>query len=424
MEEATSIVMSVWFLIGAAMVFFMQAGFAMVEAGFTRAKNAANIIMKNVMDFCVGTIVFLLIGFPIMCAEDYVAGLIGVPNLGVFTSWAEFDYSGFVFNLVFCATAATIVSGAMAERTKFSAYLIYSAVISAVLYPIEAGWVWNANGWLAQMGYIDFAGSTAIHMVGGTAALIGAAFLGPRLGKYTKDAKGRIHSNTIPGHSITLGALGVFILWFGWYGFNGAAAGDPTQLGWILLTTTVAAALGAFAAMVYSWIKDGKPDVTLTLNGALGGLVAITAGCANLDAFGALVAGVVGGVIVCVASEVVDKVFHIDDAVGAFAVHGAAGLWGGLAVGLFSVEGGLFYSWTPDLFITQLIGAFAILGYTVVVMTALFAILKATIGIRVPADEEELGLDLQEHGLPSSYADFVLASSVTITEPEGNRILS
>ncbi|MDR1711567.1 MAG: ammonium transporter [Propionibacteriaceae bacterium] len=423
-EDAIGITMSVWFLIGAAMVFFMQAGFAMVESGFTRAKNAGNIIMKNIMDFSVGTVVFLLIGFPIMCAEDYIAGLVGMPNLGVFTDWADFDYANFVFNLVFCATAATIVSGAMAERTKFSAYLIYSAVISAFLYPIEAGWVWNGSGWLAQLGYIDFAGSTAIHMVGGVAGLIGAFFLGPRIGKYAINDHGEKVARAIPGHSITLGALGVFILWFGWYGFNGAAAGSPSELGWILLTTTVAAAFGAFAAMMVTWIKDGKPDVSLTLNGALGGLVGITAPCANVNALGAAIIGLVAGVIVVAAVEITDKKAHIDDPVGAFAVHGAAGLWGGLAVGLFALPsgepgaedyfaGGLLITGSVDQLIVQFIGAVAILAYTVIVMGALFGILKVTIGLRVPPQEEIQGLDLMEHGLVSSYADFLLTPDTT-----------
>ena len=254
----------VWFLMGAALVFFMQCGFAMVETGFTRAKNAGNIIMKNLMDFCIGTVVFSLLGFGLMMSEDYIAGFIGIPNLNMFTDWANFDWNNFVFQLVFCATAATIVSGAMAERTKFSTYCIYSAVISLFVYPVEAGWVWNysgpdgeALGWLAKLGYVDFAGSTVIHMVGGVSALIGASMLGARIGKYGKNGK----VNAIPGHSITLGALGVFILWFGWYGFNGAAAGDGAFLGQIFLTTTVAPAVATVTTMIFTWIKNGKPDV-------------------------------------------------------------------------------------------------------------------------------------------------------------------
>ncbi|MGN0502430.1 MAG: ammonium transporter, partial [Ruminococcus sp.] len=264
----------VWFLMGAALVFFMQCGFAMVETGFTRAKNAGNIIMKNLMDFCIGTVVFSLLGFGLMMSEDYIAGFIGIPNLNMFTDWANFDWNNFVFQLVFCATAATIVSGAMAERTKFSTYCIYSAVISLFVYPVEAGWVWNSQGWLCQMGYIDFAGSTVIHMVGGVSALIGASMLGARIGKYGKNGK----VNAIPGHSITLGALGVFILWFGWYGFNGAAAADGAYLGQIFLTTTVAPAVATVTTMVFTWIKNGKPDVSMCLNASLAGLVGVTAG--------------------------------------------------------------------------------------------------------------------------------------------------
>jgi Amt family ammonium transporter len=421
-EIAQGGVFPVWFLIGAALVFFMQGGFAMVETGFTRAKNAGNIIMKNLMDFCIGTVMFVLLGFSLMCAENYAFGLIGVPNFQIFTDFANFDFSGFVFNLVFCATAATIVSGAMAERTKFSAYCLYSAVISLVVYPIEAGWVWNAQGWLAQKGYIDFAGSSAIHMVGGITSFIGAAILGPRIGKYVADKKsGKKTSRAIPGHSITLGALGCFILWFGWYGFNGAAASDVSQLGSIFLTTTLAPGFATVVTMCYTWIKNGKPDVSMSLNGSLAGLVAITAGCANVNALGAIIIGVVAGILVVVAVEFIDMKLHVDDPVGAIAVHGVNGVWGTIAVGLFattSVPGGetngLFYGGGAAQLGTQLIGILAIAAWTAVTMFIVFKIIKATNGLRVSAEDEIMGLDLPEHGLASSYAGFLMAPPETV----------
>lgn len=399
----------VWFLMGAALVFFMQCGFAMVETGFTRAKNAGNIIMKNLMDFCIGTVVFSLLGFGLMMSEDYVAGFIGIPNLNMFTDWANFDWNNFVFQLVFCATAATIVSGAMAERTKFSTYCIYSAVISLFVYPVEAGWVWNSQGWLCQMGYIDFAGSTVIHMVGGVSALIGASMLGARIGKYGKNGK----VNAIPGHSITLGALGVFILWFGWYGFNGAAAADGAYLGQIFLTTTVAPAVATVTTMIFTWIKNGKPDVSMCLNGSLAGLVGVTAGCADVDALGAAIIGLVSGILIVVAVEFVDIKLKIDDPVGAFGVHGVNGIWGGLAVGLFATgkgqDGvtGLFYGGGFTQLGIQALGVVAIIGWTVVCMSIVFFVLKKTIGLRVSKDEEMKGLDVTEHGLISAYADFM-----------------
>ena len=406
----------VWFLMGAALVFFMQCGFAMVETGFTRAKNAGNIIMKNLMDFCIGTVVFSLLGFGLMMSEDYIAGFIGIPNLNMFTDWANFDWNNFVFQLVFCATAATIVSGAMAERTKFSTYCIYSAVISLFVYPVEAGWVWNysgpdgeALGWLAKLGYVDFAGSTVIHMVGGVSALIGASMLGARIGKYGKNGK----VNAIPGHSITLGALGVFILWFGWYGFNGAAAADGAYLGQIFLTTTVAPAVATVTTMIFTWIKNGKPDVSMCLNGSLAGLVGVTAGCADVDALGAAIIGLVSGILIVVAVEFVDIKLKIDDPVGAFGVHGVNGIWGGLAVGLFATgkgqDGvtGLFYGGGFNQLGIQALGVVAIIGWTVVCMSIVFFVLKKTIGLRVTKDEEMKGLDITEHGLISAYADFM-----------------
>ncbi len=408
-------VFGVWFLVGAALVFFMQCGFAMVETGFTRAKNAGNIIMKNLMDFCIGSIMFVVLGFGLMMGEECLGGLIGMPTLGLLTDYEgnAANWSSFVFNLVFCATAATIVSGAMAERTKFSAYCIYSAVISAVVYPIEAGWIWNPEGWLAVRGFHDFAGSTAIHMVGGIAALIGAIFLGPRIGKYSVDKKtGRKKAKAIPGHSLTLGALGCFILWFGWYGFNGAAATSVDGLASIFLTTTLSPAVATVVTMIFTWVKDGKPDVSMSLNASLAGLVAITAPCDCVDAFGSIIIGAVSGILVVVAVEVIDKKLHIDDPVGAVAVHMANGIWGTIAVGLFStgadgVGKGLFYGGGFAQLGIQLLGFVCVAAWTVVTMIITFALIKKLHGLRVTPEEEIKGLDATEHNLPSAYADFM-----------------
>ena len=418
-ETVTSEVFGVWFLIGAAFVFFMQAGFAMVETGFTRAKNAGNIIMKNLMDFCIGTVVFVLLGFSLMMAEDYLFGVIGIPNLEIFTDFNGFIHenaSSFVFNLVFCATAATIVSGAMAERTKFVSYCIYSGVISLFVYPVEAGWIWNSQGWLAQLGFHDFAGSAAIHSVGGITALIGAIMVGPRLGKYVKNKAGKVTKiNAIPGHSITLGALGCFILWFGWYGFNGAAAWDMSSLASIFLTTTIAPAVATCTTMLFTWVKNGKPDVSMCLNAALAGLVGITAGCDALDAIGSVVVGIVSGILVVAAVEFLDLKLHVDDPVGAVGVHLANGVWGTLAVGLLASPqapaglNGLFYTGSPKLFGIQLLGIAAVLAWTGVTMTIAFLIIKKTVGLRVSPEEEMKGLDSTEHGLPNAYADFAPA---------------
>ena len=419
-ESATSEVFGVWFLIGAALVFFMQAGFAMVETGFTRAKNAGNIIMKNLMDFCIGTVVFVLLGFSLMMAEDYAFGLVGVPNLEILTDFGAFLKGGnapsFVFNLVFCATAATIVSGSMAERTKFVSYCIYSGVISLFVYPIEAGWVWNAQGWLAQLGFHDFAGSAAIHAVGGITALIGAIMVGPRLGKYVKDQTGKVKKvNAIPGHSITLGALGCFILWFGWYGFNGAAAWDGNSLASIFVTTTIAPAVATCTTMLYTWIKNGKPDVSMCLNGSLAGLVGVTAGCDAVDALGSAIIGIVSGILVVVVVETLDLKLHIDDPVGAVGVHLANGVWGTLAVGLLANPAapagleGLLYTGSFRLLGIQTLGIIAILAWTAVTMILTFLIIRKTVGLRVSKEEEIKGLDRTEHGLPSAYADFVPA---------------
>lgn len=406
--------MSVWYLLGAVLVFFMQCGFAMVETGFTRAKNAGNIIMKNLMDFCIGTVVFFVLGYGIMNSENYFFGLIGRPEYQMFTDFANFDWSNFFFQLVFCATAATIVSGAMAERTKFSTYCIYSAVISAIVYPIEAGWVWNSAGWLAKLGYVDFAGSSVIHMVGGIASVIGAAMLGPRIGKYTKGKDGKVVVNAFPGHSLTLGALGCFILWFAWYGFNGAAASDPTQLAQILGTTTIAPAVATFACMIFTWIRNGAPDVSMCLNASLAGLVGITAGCANVDAVGATIIGLVDGILVVIAVEFIDQKLKIDDPVGAVAVHGCNGLWGTVAVGFFDYNNGVFYGGGFHQLGVQVLGVVCIAAYTAVAMTIVFTILKHTIGLRVSAEEEIMGLDIAEHDLASAYADFLPISATTM----------
>lgn len=419
-ETVTGEAFGIWFLIGAALVFFMQAGFAMVETGFTRAKNAGNIIMKNLMDFCIGTVVFVLLGFSLMMSKDYILGIFGMPNLQILTNFGEFLKGGnapsFVFNLVFCATAATIVSGSMAERTKFVSYCIYSAVISLFVYPIEAGWVWNSQGWLAKLGFHDFAGSAAIHAVGGITALIGAIMVGPRLGKYVKDKAGKVKKvNAIPGHSITLGALGCFILWFGWYGFNGAAAWDGNSLASIFVTTTIAPAVATCVTMLFTWIKNGKPDVSMCLNGALAGLVGITAGCDALDALGAVIVGIVSGILVVVVVELLDLKLHIDDPVGAVGVHFANGVWGTIAVGLLANPDapagleGLFYTGSFKLLGIQILGIIAILAWTAAAMTLTFFIIKKTIGLRVSKEEEIKGLDSTEHGLPSAYADFVPA---------------
>lgn len=423
LSAVSSEVFSVWFLIGAALVFWMQAGFAMVEAGFTRAKNTGNIIMKNLMDFCIGTVVFILIGFSLLLGEDLV-GLIGKPGFDIFTGYADFDWSNFVFNLVFCATTATIVSGAMAERTKFLSYCIYSAVISALIYPIEAHWIWG-GGWLSQLGFHDFAGSCAIHMVGGISALIGAALLGPRIGKYTKDESGKIIKvNAFPGHNITIGALGVFILWLGWYGFNGAAATSVEQLGSIFVTTTIAPAIATVVCMIFTWIKYGKPDVSMCLNASLAGLVAITAGCDVTDAFGAIVIGAVSGVLVVFGVWLLDYKLRVDDPVGAVAVHCLNGIWGTLAVGLFATTSapgndsytGLFYGGGFHLFGLQLLGFVSVAAWTAVTITITFLIIKATIGLRVTEEEEIVGLDPTEHGLASAYSGFsIMDISNTMT---------
>lgn len=378
--------------------------------------------MKNLMDFCIGTVVFILIGFGLLMGED-LFGLIGKPGFDLFTAYAEFDFSSFVFNLVFCATTATIVSGAMAERTKFLSYCIYSAIISALIYPIEAHWIWG-GGWLAQIGFHDFAGSCAIHMVGGISALIGAKILGPRIGKFKKDKDGKVVKvNAFPGHNIALGSLGVFILWLGWYGFNGAAATSIEQLGSIFLTTTIAPAVATVVCMIFTWIKYGKPDVSMCLNASLAGLVAITAPCDVTDAFGAIVIGAVAGLLVVFGVWLLDYVLHIDDPVGAVAVHCMNGIWGTLAVGLFATDTapgygianasgeiltGLFCGGGFELLGLQILGVISVAAWTAVTITVTFLVIKAVIGLRVDREEEMTGLDVTEHGLPSAYAGFAM----------------
>ena len=412
----------VWFLIGAALVFWMQAGFAMVEAGFARAKNAGNILMKNLMDFCIGTVVFILIGFGLFLGEDMV-GIIGKPGFDIFTNYASFDWSNFVFNLVFCATTATIVSGSMAERTKFLSYCVYSAVISAVIYPIEAHWTWG-GGFLSQMGFHDFAGSNCIHMVGGISALIGAAILGPRIGKFERDKDGKVTKvNAFPGHNLVAASLGVFILWLGWYGFNGAACTSIDQLGSVFVTTTIAPALATVTCMIFTWVKYGKPDVSMCLNASLAGLVAITAPCDVTDAFGSIIIGIVAGLLVCFGVWFLDYKLHIDDPVGAVAVHCLNGIWGTIAVGLFATNTapgysiadsagnelvGLFYGGGFKLLGLQFIGMICTAAWTAVTITITFLAIKKIMGLRVTEEEEILGLDSTEHGLASAYSGFAI----------------
>ncbi len=423
MDEIMSVlneqVFGVWFLIGAALVFWMQAGFAMCEAGFTRAKNSGNIIMKNLMDFCIGTVMWFICGASIMLGENMLGGFSGRFTFDVFTNFENFDFSGFVFNLVFCATTATIVSGSMAERTRFSAYCVYSAVISALIYPIEAHWTWG-GGFLAQWGFHDYAGSNCIHMVGGICALIGAWMLGPRIGKFTRDKNGKIIKvNAFPGHNLVVAALGVFILWFGWYGFNGAAATDIPTLGAVFLTTTVAPAVATVTCMIFTWVKYGKPDVSMCLNASLAGLVAITAPCDVTDCLGAAIIGLVAGLLVVFGVWFTDNVVHVDDPVGAVAVHMMNGIWGTIAVGLFATKTapgfavagigeGLFYGGGMSQLIKQLGGMFVTIVWTVITIIIAYSIIKKTIGLRVSEEEEITGLDATEHGLASAYSGFAI----------------
>ncbi|MCR5700842.1 MAG: ammonium transporter [Lachnospiraceae bacterium] len=421
---------AVWFLIGAALVFWMQAGFAMVESGFARAKNAGNILMKNLMDFCIGCCVFILIGFGFLLGED-VMGFIGKPGFDIFTAYQSFDWSNFIFNLVFCATTATIVSGAMAERTKFLSYCVYSGVISALIYPIEAHWIWG-GGWLAQLGFHDFAGSCAIHMVGGISALIGAKMVGPRIGKFEKKDGKIVKVNAFPGHNIVIGALGVFILWLGWYGFNGAACTSVDQLASVFVTTTIAPSVATVVCMVFTWVKYGKPDVSMCLNASLAGLVAITAPCDVTDATGAIIIGAVAGLLVVFGVWLLDYKFHIDDPVGAVAVHCMNGIWGTIATGLFATTTapgndeltGLFYGGGFKLLGIQFLGFVSVAAWTTVTMIIVFAIIKAIFGLRVSEEEEIEGLDLTEHGLASAYAGFAIMdiNSATMSANENTNL--
>lgn len=399
MENTTLLLNVIWTMLAAILVYFMQAGFALVETGFTRAKNAGNICMKNMMDFVLGTLFYFILGFPLMFGGN-VAGLFG--NSGFFNPYSLADGNGLfnglpiavfmIFQTVFCATSATIVSGAMAERTKFSSYLVYSAAISVIIYPITGHWIWG-GGWLADMGFHDFAGSTAVHMVGGVCALVGAKIVGPRIGKYNEDGT----ANAIPGHNIPLGALGVFILWFCWFGFNcGSTTAATTTLGNIAMTTNLAAAASTLATLLFTWVRYGKPDVSMTLNGSLAGLVAITAGCDVVTPYEAIIIGAIAGFAVVLAIEFIDKKAKIDDPVGAVGVHGFCGLLGTLLTGIFG-EGCNF--------LTQLVGVASVLVYTSIAAFIIFTLLKKTIGLRVSDQEQLDGLDLHEHGM-NSYSGF------------------
>ncbi len=410
---------TVWVLFGAVLVFFMQAGFAMVEAGMTRAKNAGNIVMKNLMDFAIGSVAYWLVGFGIMFGVSTAGGFIGGTE-GIFLGQSMASIPGqippmafFIFQTVFCATAATIVSGAMAERTKFSAYCIYSLVISLVIYPISGHWIWG-GGWLSQMGFHDFAGSTAVHMVGGVAALVGAAILGPRLGKYGKDGKPK----AILGHNLTLAALGVFILWFSWFGFNGASTlgmeGQESLVGTIFVNTNISAAVAAIAVMMITWVRYKKPDVSMTLNGALAGLVGITAGCDAVSPVGAALIGLISGTAVVFAVEFIDQKLKVDDPVGAISVHGVCGTLGTLCVGLFSTKEGLFYTGNASFLGIQALGVLSVAAWVAGTMVITFLLIKKTMGLRVTSQEEVEGLDIHEHGLQTSYADFM-----PMVTPEG-----
>lgn len=410
LQDIISAVDVFWLFFGAVLVFLMQAGFAMVEAGFTRAKNAGNIIMKNLMDFCLGSLLYWIIGFGLMFGKS-IGGFIGIPEAVMNGAAAAetVDYTKLFFQTVFCATAATIVSGAMAERTRFKSYLIYSAVISLIIYPVAGHWVWG-GGWLQNLGFHDFAGSCIVHSCGGTLALIGAAILGPRIGKYSKNGK----INPIPGHNIVIGALGVFLLWMGWFGFNPASSGALSDGAYLVaakvfITTNLAACAAAISAMLYTWIRYGKPDVSITLNGVLGGLVAITAGCDVVSPLGAVIIGILAGILMTVVIEVLDQKIKIDDPVGAVGVHFACGIFGTLCVGLFACDGdylGLFYGGGLKLLGIQFLGQISVFAWTAVLGIILFNILKATVGLRASKEEETKGLDITEHGLVSAYADF------------------
>lgn len=431
-----SSVNTIWVLLGAALVFFMQAGFSLCEAGFTRAKNTGNILMKNLMDFCIGTPCFWLVGFGVMFGT-------GTALFGWFDPMIMKDYSSVlpdgvplwayaIFQTVFCATSATIVSGSMAERTKFSAYCIYSAAISLLIYPISGHWIWG-GGWLSELGFHDFAGSTTVHMVGGVCACIGAAILGPRIGKYGKDGKPR----AILGHNMTAAALGVFILWFCWFGFNGASTvgmdsdSQVTRAGLVFFNTNLAAACACVATLIFTWIRYGKPDVSMTYNAALAGLVGITAGCDTVSPVGAAIMGLIFGIVMVLAVEFFDKVAKIDDPVGAISVHGVCGALGTILLGFFSTGGvaeadgtlpvmqGLFYGGGFKFLGVQLLGVCSVILYVGIVITIVFQILKHTIGLRASAEDEITGLDVSEHGLLTAYAGFAMEPDTTAADYYG-----
>ena len=428
-----SSVNTIWVLFGTALVFFMQAGFSLCEAGFIRAKNTGNILMKNLMDFCIGTPAFWLVGFRLMFGKG--SGIIGSFDPLIRGEYSQALPSGVplwafaIFQTVFCATSATIVSGAMAERTKFSAYCIYSAAISLLIYPVSGHWIWG-GGWLSQMGFHDFAGSTAVHMVGGICAMIGAKILGPRIGKYDKNGK----PQAILGHNLTFAALGVFILWFCWFGFNGASTVgmDSDALietaGRVFFNTNLAAAVACCAALIFTWIRYKKPDVSMTYNAALAGLVGITAGCDAVDAVGAAVIGVVCGILIVLAIEFFDKIAKIDDPVGAVSVHCVCGAAGTVLTGLFATgettEAGLFYGGGAHFLGIQVLGVLAVAAYVAVVITIVFLAIKHTIGLRVKPEEELAGLDVSEHGLFTAYAGFSMLPDTIAEDVDTNTVFA
>ena len=428
-----SSVNTIWVLFGTALVFFMQAGFSLCEAGFTRAKNTGNILMKNLMDFCIGTPAFWLVGFGLMFGKG--SGIIGSFDPLIRGEYSQALPSGVplwafaIFQTVFCATSATIVSGAMAERTKFSAYCIYSAAISLLIYPVSGHWIWG-GGWLSQMGFHDFAGSTAVHMVGGICAMIGAKILGPRIGKYDKNGK----PQAILGHNLTFAALGVFILWFCWFGFNGASTVgmDSDALietaGRVFFNTNLAAAVACCAALIFTWIRYKKPDVSMTYNAALAGLVGITAGCDAVDAVGAAVIGVVCGILIVLAIEFFDKIAKIDEPVGAVSVHCVCGAAGTVLTGLFATgettEAGLFYGGGAHFLGIQVLGVLAVAAYVAVVITIVFLAIKHTIGLRVKPEEELAGLDVSEHGLFTAYAGFSMLPDTIAEDVDTNTVFA
>ena len=414
-EEVTLNLNIVWTCLAAFLVFFMQAGFAMVEAGFTRAKNAINIMMKNLMDFSIGTLAFFLVGFGLMFGAT--KGLVGSSLFGfsgIDPASSGWEWTFLIFQTVFAGTAATIVSGAMAERTKFRGYLLYSLFICALIYPIFGKWAWGSlllgddgAGWLEGIGFCDFAGSTVVHSIGGWLALAGAIVLGPRLGKYTPDKKAR----AIPGHNVSLAALGVFILWFGWFGFNpGSTTTGDGSIGRIAVTTNLAAAAGAILAMFTAWAMSGKPDASMALNGALAGLVGITAPCATVSPVAAIIIGAVAGVLVVGSVIFIDKVLRIDDPVGAVSVHGVCGAWGTLSCGLFNLDGGLFYGGGAKQLLVQLVGVGTAFAWAFGLGLVLFLVIKHTVGLRVTPEEELRGLDICEHGM-EAYSGFQIFST-------------